>query len=51
LANHPDIKEFVILDDDSDVLEEFNDEFVRTDYYDGLQAEHYYKARDILEEK
>jgi hypothetical protein len=49
LDQHPDINEFVILDDDSDVLEVFSDKFVRTDYYDGLQAEHYYKAREILE--
>ena len=51
LDEHPEIKEFVILDDDSDVLELFSDKFVRTDYYDGLQAEHYYKAREILETK
>jgi hypothetical protein len=49
LSEHPEIKEFVIIDDDSDVLEVFNDNFVRTDYYDGLQAEHYYKAREILD--
>lgn len=51
LANHTEIKEFVILDDDSDVLEMFDDEFVRTDYYDGLQAEHYFKAREVFDAK
>ena len=48
---HPEINDFVIIDDDSDVLSEYNDKFVKTDYYDGLQAEHYYIAREILEAK
>ena len=51
LDEHPDIKDFVILDDDRDVLDEYKSRFVKTDYYDGLQAEHYYKAREILEVK
>ena len=49
LDEHPDIKEFIILDDDNDILEEHRSRFVRTDYYEGMQAEHYYKAREILE--
>jgi len=48
LDEHPDIKDFVILDDDSDVLDEHKNRFVKTDYYDGMQAEHYYKAMEIL---
>lgn len=49
LDEHPDVTEFVILDDDNDILEEHRSRFVRTDYYDGMQAEHYYKAREIFE--
>ena len=49
LDQHPDIKDYLILDDDDEILEEHHQKFVRTKIYDGMQAEHYYKAREILE--
>ncbi len=49
LDQHPDILEYLILDDDSDILEEHLARFVKTEIHDGIQEEHYYMAREILE--
>ena len=50
LDMHPEITNFLIIDDDNDILEEHRSKFIKTDILDGLQAEHYYKARTILEQ-
>jgi len=50
LDSHPDITDFLILDDDEDILPEHSNRFVKTTLADGLQEEHYYKAREILEQ-
>jgi hypothetical protein len=51
LDQHPDIVEYVIIDDDSDILEEHLTRFVKTEIHDGMQEEHYYMAREILEDE
>ena len=50
LASHPAISDFLIIDDDEDILTEHNSKFIRTSMSDGFQEEHYYKAREILEQ-
>lgn len=50
LDSHPDITDFLIFDDDEDILPEHSKLFVKTTLADGLQEEHYYKAREILEQ-
>lgn len=51
LDKHPDIVQYVILDDDSDILEEHLARFVKTEIHDGMQETHYYMAREILEDE
>jgi len=50
LYSHPDISNFIIIDDDEDVLPEHNSKFIKTTMAEGFQAIHYYKAREILEQ-
>lgn len=50
LDSHPDISDFIILDDDDDILPENTSRHIKTTLADGLQEEHYYKARAILEQ-
>jgi len=45
---HTDISEYVILDDDESILEEQKSKFVKTDLMEGMQKEHYIRARNIL---
>lgn len=40
LDAHPDITEYIILDDESDMLPEQKPRFIQTDTYDGLLFEH-----------
>jgi hypothetical protein len=47
---HPEIRDFLIFDDDEDILSEHYNRFIKTTLADGLQEEHYYKAREILEQ-
>ena len=49
LDKHPEVKNYLILDDDTNILEEQTPHFIRTYLHFGMQAEHYYKARDILD--
>ena len=49
LDSHLDITDFLILDDDEDILPEHTSRHIKTTLADGLQEEHYYKAREILE--
>ena len=48
LSNHPEISNYLILDDDSDMLESQKEHFVQTDHMNGFLLEHYDQARKIL---
>jgi hypothetical protein len=48
LELHPEITDYVIIDDDDNILEEQFEKFVKTYLYDGMIEEHYYRVRDIL---
>lgn len=50
LDSHPDITDFLILDDDEDILPEHSSCHIKTTLLEGLQEEHYFKARVILEQ-
>ena len=49
LDKHPEISDFLILDDDDDILSEHIPRLVKTTLAEGLHEEHYYKAREILD--
>ena len=51
LENHPDIQNYLIIDDEANILEEQKEHFVQTDINEGLTEEHYHKARSILSGK
>ena len=48
LDQHPEVTEYVILDDDESILEEQISRFVKTDLKNGMQEEHYNLAKEIL---
>lgn len=48
LNEHPEVTHYVIIDDDSDMLESQKNNFVNTDGYHGFQFSDMLKARDIL---
>ena len=48
LNEHPEVTNYVILDDDSDMLLEQANHFVKTDTYEGLTNENVEQAIDIL---
>jgi len=48
LGNHPEAINYVIIDDDEDILEEQKNRFIRTNIKEGMTEEHYYKVRQIL---
>lgn len=48
LAEHPEVKKFVILDDDSD-MEHLMPYLVQTSWRDGLKTEHIVKVLKVLE--
>lgn len=50
LDMHPEVKKYVIIDDDGDMLEEQMSNFVMTYFYTGFQDEHLEKAIRILNE-
>ena len=50
LDMHPEVKKYVIIDDDGDMLEEQMSNFVMTYFYSGFQDEHLEKAIRILNE-
>ena len=50
LDSHPDITDFLILDDDEDILPEHSSRHIKTTLLEGLQEEHYFRAREILEQ-
>lgn len=47
LARHPEITQFVVLDDDDD-MDAVRDHLVQTTWEHGLQDEHIAKARELL---
>lgn len=48
LKNHPEVEQYCIVDDDSDMLEEQLPYFVKTNYRDGLQFDHMEKICKIF---
>jgi hypothetical protein len=49
LEDHPEVTHYVILDDNSDMLDSQSDKFVQTSWMQGLTLEHTTKAIEILE--
>ena len=49
LGNHPEEIDYVIIDDDENILEEQKNWFIRTDINEGMIEEHYYKVRQIFQ--
>ena len=48
LDSHPGINDYIIIDDNENMLEEQKCRFVKTDAFAGLLDENYYDAREIL---
>jgi len=48
LDNHPEVIDYVIIDDDENILEEQKNWFIRTNIKEGMTEEHYYKVRQIF---
>jgi hypothetical protein len=48
LKDHPEVEQYCIVDDDSDMLEEQMPYFVKTTYKEGLQFDHMEKICKIL---
>jgi len=51
LDKHPDVTEWAIVDDNSDMLESQKDHFVQTDGREGLSYKNFCMLRDILNGK
>lgn len=51
LDKHPTVENYIIIDDDADMLEHQLKHFVHTSTVDGFRFEHYCKARAILKLK
>ena len=49
LDAHRDVDTYVILDDDSDMLDKQNYHFVKTDSYNGITAENYWHMERIFQ--
>ena len=49
LNNHPEVIDYVIIDDDENILEGQKNWFIRTDINGGMTEEHYYKVREIFQ--
>ena len=45
---HPDVTDYLIIDDDENILEEQKNNFVKTCINKGLRAEHYNRVRAIF---
>jgi len=48
LRDHPEVTQWVIVDDDSDMLPNQQKRFVKTTMADGLQFHHYQKIRKLF---
>ena len=51
LDKQADMGNYLILDDDTNMLKEQIPNFIQTNLHFGMRAEHYYQAREILEKK
>lgn len=49
LGNHKDVTNYIILDDDSDMMEHQKFHFVQTDGYNGITAENYWHMERIFQ--
>jgi len=49
LDQHLEIKDYVVIDDDINIVDEHLKRSVLTDINEGMTEEHYYKAREIFE--
>jgi len=45
---HPDVTDYLIIDDDENILEEQKNNFVKTCIHKGLKSEHYNRVRAIF---
>lgn len=48
LELHPEVTDYIIIDDDENILEEQMKRFVKTDLHEGMTEEHYNSVRAIL---
>ena len=48
LEKHPEVDNYLIFDDDKNILDEQSDNFIQTEIRFGLQERHFQKARIIL---
>lgn len=48
LDNHSEVKDYIILDDNENLLEHQRDKFVKTSIYLGMVQERYNQARNLL---
>ena len=48
LDRHPEVENYVIIDDNSDILDEQMDNFVKTEFEIGLTEDHAEAAKEIL---
>ncbi len=51
LDKHPEVTDYLILDDDSDMLDEQKPFFVKTSTYDGILFEHFQQMQEIAKIK
>ncbi len=49
LDNHPEVSDYIVLDDDDDILEKHKHRSVLTEMYEGLTESHYFAARELFE--
>jgi len=48
---HPEVFDYIIIDDDENILEEQMRRFVKTDLHEGMTEEHFNRVRAILSSK
>lgn len=48
LDNHSEVKDYIILDDNENLLDHQRDKFVKTSIYLGMVQERYHQARNLL---
>lgn len=45
---HPEVGDYIIIDDDENILEEQMNRFVKTGLHKGMTEEHYHRVREIF---
>jgi len=48
LGNHPEVEDYIILDDNVNIMDHQMDKFVKTSMHMGMVQEHYSQARNLL---